>query len=93
MMNGECISWRSQKQRTVALSLTEAEYMALSEETKEAVWLEVFLREHGEMASEEAIKMFEDIQRSIALAKNSESRKKTKHIDIRYHFCERRGNG
>ena len=39
MMNGGCISWRSKKQRTVALSSTEAEYMALSEATQEAVWL------------------------------------------------------
>nr|BAP68993.1 RxLR effector candidate protein [Hyaloperonospora arabidopsidis Emoy2] len=85
-MNGGCISWKSQKQRTVALSSTEAEYMALSEATKEAVWLKVFLGELGEMTSDEAIKMFEDNQGSIALAKNPEFHKRTKHIDIRYHF-------
>ncbi|KAG6606568.1 Retrovirus-related Pol polyprotein from transposon TNT 1-94 [Phytophthora cinnamomi] len=86
MMNGGCISWRSKKQRTVALSSTEAEYMALSEATQEAVWLKVFLRELGEMASDEAIKIYEDNQGSIALAKNPEFHKRTKHIDIRYHF-------
>lgn len=36
MMDNSCISWRSKKQRTVALSFTEAEYMALSEATNEA---------------------------------------------------------
>ncbi|OWZ10693.1 Retrovirus-related pol Polyprotein [Phytophthora megakarya] len=55
-MNGGCISWRSKKQRTVALSSTEAEYMALSEATQDAVWLKVFLCELGEMASDEAVK-------------------------------------
>uniref|UniRef100_H3H9D6 Reverse transcriptase Ty1/copia-type domain-containing protein n=1 Tax=Phytophthora ramorum TaxID=164328 RepID=H3H9D6_PHYRM len=70
MMNGGCISWRSKKQRTVALSSTEAEYMALSEATQEAVWLKVFLCELGEMASDEAVKIYEDNQGSIALAKN-----------------------
>ncbi|KAG6613804.1 Retrovirus-related Pol polyprotein from transposon TNT 1-94 [Phytophthora cinnamomi] len=52
----------------------------------EAVWLKVFLRELGEMASDEAIKIYEDNQGSIALAKNPEFHKRTKHIDIRYHF-------
>ena len=86
MMNSGCISWRSKKQRTVALSSTEAEYMALSEATQEAVWLKVFLCELGEMAGDEAIKIYEDNQGSIALAKNPEFHKRTKHIDIRYHF-------
>ena len=86
MMNSGCISWRSKKQRTVALSSTEAEYMALSEATQEAVWLKVFLCELGEMAKDEAIKIYEDNQGSIALAKNPEFHKRTKHIDIRYHF-------
>uniref|UniRef100_A0AAV1TL57 Copia protein n=1 Tax=Peronospora matthiolae TaxID=2874970 RepID=A0AAV1TL57_9STRA len=38
------------------------------------------------MTSDEAIKMYEDNQGSIALAKNPEFHKRTKHIDIRYHF-------
>uniref|UniRef100_A0AAV1TWQ2 Uncharacterized protein n=1 Tax=Peronospora matthiolae TaxID=2874970 RepID=A0AAV1TWQ2_9STRA len=70
MMNNSCISWRSKKQRTAALSLTEAEYMALSEATQEAVWLKVFLCELDEMTSNQAIKIFEDDQGSIALTKN-----------------------
>ena len=49
MMNGGCISWRSKKQRTVALSSTEAEYMALTEAAQEAIWLKAFLCELGEM--------------------------------------------
>ena len=60
--------------------------MALSEATQEAVWLKVFLNEIGEMASDEAVKIFENNQGSIALAKNPKFHKRTKHIDIRYHF-------
>ena len=86
MMNNGCISWRSKKQSTVALSSTEAEYMALTEATQEAVWLKSFLCELGEMKSDEAVKRYEDNQGSIALAKNPEFHKRTKHIDIRYHF-------
>ena len=39
MMSGERVSWKSKQQRMVALSSTEAEYMALPEATQEAVWL------------------------------------------------------
>ncbi|CEG46295.1 retrovirus-related gag-pol polyprotein [Plasmopara halstedii] len=49
MMNSECSSWKSIKQRTVALSSTEVEYMALTEATQEAIWLKTFLCELGEM--------------------------------------------
>ncbi|KAF1334706.1 Integrase catalytic core protein, partial [Globisporangium splendens] len=86
VLNGGCISWRSKKQRTVALSSTEAEYMALSEATQEAVWLKAFMHELGEDAGDGALTVFEDNQGAIALAKNPEFHKRTKHIDIRYHF-------
>nr|CAD1824808.1 unnamed protein product [Ananas comosus var. bracteatus] len=39
------ISWMSKLQVTVALSTTEAEYMALTEATKEAVWLQGLMKE------------------------------------------------
>jgi hypothetical protein len=85
LLNGGCISWRSKKQRTVALSSTEAEYMALSEATQEAVWLKAFVTELGEDIGG-ALTVYEDNQGAIALAKNPEFHKRTKHIDIRYHF-------
>ena len=86
MMNGGCISCRSKKHRTLALSSTEAEYMALTEAAQEAIWLKAFLCELGEMKEEDPVKIFEDNQGSIALAKNPEFHKRAKHIDIRYHF-------
>ncbi|KAL0375656.1 UNVERIFIED_CONTAM: Retrovirus-related Pol polyprotein from transposon TNT 1-94 [Sesamum calycinum] len=39
---GACISWKSQLQNIVALSTTEAEYIAITEAFKEALWLEGF---------------------------------------------------
>ena len=38
------------------------------------------------MTQDEAGRIFEDNQGAIALAKNPELHKRTKHIDIRYHF-------
>ena len=88
MMNSGCISWRSKKQRTVALSSTEAEYMELTEAVPEALWLKAFLCELGEMKSDKAVKVYEDNQGAIALTKNLAER--TKHIGIRYRFVRER---
>ena len=44
------------------------------------------MRELGEEAGNGSIKVYEDNQGETALAKNPEFHKRTKHIDIRYHF-------
>uniref|UniRef100_A0AAV1TK73 Reverse transcriptase Ty1/copia-type domain-containing protein n=1 Tax=Peronospora matthiolae TaxID=2874970 RepID=A0AAV1TK73_9STRA len=75
-----------QKQRSVVLSSTEAEYMALSEATQEATCLKKFMRELGEELGDDALTIYDDNQGAIALTKNPEFLKRTKHIDIRYHF-------
>src|SRR4051812_546770 len=46
-LHGGAITWNSKKQPTVALSTTEAEYMALGQVTKEVIWLKKFLAEIG----------------------------------------------
>ena len=44
---GNTVSWRSNLQSVIALSTTEAEYMALSTATKEAIWLKAICEELG----------------------------------------------
>ncbi|CEG39928.1 rna-dependent dna polymerase [Plasmopara halstedii] len=63
------------------------------ETTHEAIWLKTFLCELGEIRDEDPVKIFEDNQGSIALAKNPEFHKRTKHIDIRYHFVHEKVEG
>lgn len=48
MINGGPISWNSQRQRTVALSTTETEYMAGCTAVKEASWLRQLMQDIGE---------------------------------------------
>jgi hypothetical protein len=85
MLNAGAISWSSKRQPTVALSSTEAEYMALTHATKEAIWLRTLLKEL-DVSTDEPTTIHEDNQSTIKLAKNPTHHARTKHIDIRHHF-------
>ena len=85
VMSGGPISWISQKQATVALSTAEAEYIALSTASQEAVWLQKLLADIDKNCAK-AITLMEDNQGAIAIAKNPVEHKRTKHIDFRYHY-------
>ncbi len=78
------ITWSSKKQPVVALSTTEAEYIALSAAVQEAAWLHKLLLDLR-MPSQPLV-MMEDNQGAIALVKNPIGHSRTKHIDIRFHF-------
>eukprot|EP00253_Pinus_taeda_P018562 PITA_18562 len=82
---GGAISWMLKLQNIVALSTTEAEYIATSHACKEAVWLKGLLGEFGRLRDN--IKLFCDSQSSIHLAKNLAYHSKSKHIPIKYHFA------
>lgn len=84
-MAGAAISWCSKKQSIVALSSTEAEYIALSSTVREALWI-VQLREEiiGQKVDEPII-VHCDNQSAIKLSMSEAYRPRTKHIDIRLH--------
>ena len=87
LVNGAAVSWTSKKQGSVALSSTEAEYMALTQGVKEAIWLGELLGDLGALKHRQEIqKLGCDNQGAIALTKNPEYHARTKHIDIQYHF-------
>ena len=80
------ISWSSKRQSTVALSTTEAEYIALTQACKEAMWLRQLLSELSFDQSMTATTIYEDNQSTIALAKNPVYHARSKHIDIQHHY-------
>jgi hypothetical protein len=84
------ISWSSKKQPTVALSTTEAEYMSLTQATKEGIWICRLLDEIGFGLNGEPIAIYNDNQSCVALSKNSAYHARTKHIDIQHHFIRER---
>ena len=74
----------SQGYRNVALSTTEAEFIAATEASKELLWMKKFLSELG--FQQERPQLFCDSQSAIHLAKNSTFHSRSKHIDVRYHW-------
>jgi hypothetical protein len=87
-LNGGPISWTSKRQPTVALSTTEAEYMALCQAIREASWLRQLLTELGAYQGNGPIKVHVDNKSAIALGKNPEFHKRSKHIDVQYHYVQ-----
>ena len=81
---GGAISWRLKLQETIALSTTEAEYIAASHACKDAIWLRGLLRDIGRLQN--SVTIFCDSQSAIHLTTNHVYHSKTKHIDVNYHF-------
>jgi hypothetical protein len=83
------VTWTSTKQRCIATSTTESEYIALSEACKQGQWLRALLRELQRtmlLGQDLTVPIFSDNQACIALAKDPVAHSRTKHIDIRYHY-------
>jgi hypothetical protein len=91
MFCGGPISWRSRKQRTVALSTTEAEYMAATDAVQEAIALRQLLEEL-QVRVDGPTQLAEDNQGAIHLINNNAYHSRTKHIDIKYHFIRNHTN-
>lgn len=73
MLNGGPVSWCSKRQSTVALSSTEAEYIALTLASKEATWLCLLLTELGLLQTGDQhaeIKIVKSNSCALAIANN-----------------------
>lgn len=79
------ISWNSKRQHSVATSSTEAEYMTLFEAAREACWLRSILTDL-KLELQNPITIYEDNNGCISIANNPTDHKRTKHIDIKYHY-------
>ena len=87
MMANGAISWASQQQKMVALSVGEAEYMELASTGRQAAWLKSFSREIG-FPIEDPIPLCSDNQAAIFFMINPAVERQTKHIDIRHHYIQ-----
>lgn len=82
---GSTIHWSSKKQQTVALSSTEAEFVALAEAAREGIWIERILNDLHENLPN-PLKFYEDNQSCIKMLESEKFNQRTKHIETKYHF-------
>lgn len=80
------IMWCSKKQSSVSLSSTEAEYVSMSMAASEACWL-INLLKDLDFKNNSPVQLYCDNQSAILNA-STDSVKRLKHVDIRYHFIK-----
>jgi hypothetical protein len=82
---GGAIAWRSKRQSSVALSSTEAEYVAVALTTKEGLWIKTILEELG-IINISRVNIYCDNQSCIKLAQNPKIIDQNKHIQACHRF-------
>ena len=84
--DGMLFSWSSKMQPIVTTSTTEAEYVAAASGVKELLWIRNVLMELG--VDIPIMTLMEDNQGAIANIKGDIATKRSKHVDIKYHFMK-----
>ena len=82
---GSLVSWSAVKQKSIALSSTEAEYYAMTHAFKEALWLRAFLT-LLQFPVPSPFPILSDNQAACSLSHSPAVSARSKHIDIRHHF-------
>ncbi|GKB23676.1 hypothetical protein Tco_0863077 [Tanacetum coccineum] len=83
-LGDKLVSWSSKKQRSTAISTTEAEYIAMSGCCAQILWMRSQLKDYGFLFNK--IPLYCDNKSAIALSCNNVQHSRSKHIDIRHHF-------
>jgi hypothetical protein len=91
MFYGGPISWTSRKQKSVATSSAESEYISQAMYAKQGQWAAQIWKDMGvpqyiNNNNELTVQMYGDNQGALALVKNPHLHERSKHIDISYHF-------
>ena len=84
-VRGVPVCWKSKGQRSVTLSSTEAEFVALSEAVKEIKFVVQVMESVGMEVRLPIIVRVDNVG-AIHLSNNLSTSQRTKHIDVRYHF-------
>ncbi|GKF25381.1 hypothetical protein Tco_0081275 [Tanacetum coccineum] len=86
LLEDRLVSWSSKRQKSAAISSTEAEYIALSDYCAQVLWMRSQLTDYG--LGFNKIPMYCDNKSAITLCCNNVQHSRSKHIDIRFHFIK-----
>ncbi|GJW90211.1 hypothetical protein Tco_0167764 [Tanacetum coccineum] len=86
-LGDKLVSWSSKKQKSTAISSTEAEYTSLSGCCVQILWIPSQLIDYGFQFNK--IPLYRDNKSAIALCCNNVQHSRAKHIDVRYHFIKK----
>jgi hypothetical protein len=88
-LGNNIVNWESRKQKCIAQSSCESEYLAIGDVCKDLCFITNFLSEIFTELKLNCIVVYNDNQSAHRLLENREHcHKRTKHIDIRYHFVK-----
>ncbi|GJY58040.1 retrovirus-related pol polyprotein from transposon TNT 1-94 [Tanacetum coccineum] len=86
LLGDRLVSWSFKRQKSAAISSTEAEYIALFGCDAQILWMISQLTHYGFGFNK--IPMYCDNKSAIALCCNNVQHSRSKHIDIRFHFIK-----
>ncbi|XP_071713263.1 uncharacterized protein [Rutidosis leptorrhynchoides] len=87
LVGGNLVTWKSKKQKVVALSSAEAEFRGIARGVTEALWIRKLLTEIG-FPPKVPIKIMCDNEAAIAISENPVQHDRTKHIEIDRYFIK-----
>ncbi|GJY99203.1 retrovirus-related pol polyprotein from transposon TNT 1-94 [Tanacetum coccineum] len=87
LLEDRLVSWSSKRQKSNAISSTEAKYIAMSGCCSQILWMRPQLTDYD--LGFNKILMYCDNKSAIALCCNNVQHSRSKHIDIRFHFIKK----
>jgi hypothetical protein len=92
IFGGGPVLWSSRLQACVTLSTVEAEYVSLCGVAQSVIWLRGLLQDLGAPQRQPTV-IYEDNLGAISLAKGQQVGRRSKHIDVRYHYVREQHEG
>ena len=88
LVGGNFVTWKSKKQKVVALSSAQAEFRGIAKGITETIWLKKLLSELH-FPQKKACKLFCDNEAAISISENAVQHNRTKHVKIDRHLSRR----